>query len=140
LPVLLCFATPGDIPNQQNLSNRFVARRAEKAATVSEKCGANVRTTEDRCPASAECKRACADRFEPHALPDAGGNRAATTIVLCIDNLLQTDVLVESGEYEVRAECDDCYILSGFDKAFSRKRFEVVPRPTIEFSGRVAAA
>jgi hypothetical protein len=61
-------------------------------------------------------------------------------IVRCIDNLFQTDVLVEGWEYEVRAERDDCYILSGFDKGFSKKRFEIVPRPTIEFSGRVAAA
>ena len=61
-------------------------------------------------------------------------------IVRCIDNLLQTDVLVEGGEYEVRAERDDCYILSGFDKGFSKRRFEIVSQPTIEFSGRVAAA
>jgi hypothetical protein len=54
--------------------------------------------------------------------------------------LFQTDVLVEGGEYEVRTERDDCYILSGFDKGFSKRRFEIVPRPTIEFSGRVAAA
>jgi hypothetical protein len=61
-------------------------------------------------------------------------------IVRCLDSLFQTDVLVEGGEYEVRADRDDCYILSGFDKGFSKKRFEIVPRPTIEFSGRVAAA
>jgi hypothetical protein len=54
--------------------------------------------------------------------------------------LFQTDVLVEGGEYEVRTERDDCYILSGFDKGFSKKRFEIVSQPTIEFSGRVAAA
>ena len=47
-------------------------------------------------------------------------------IVRCIDNLFQTDVLVEGREYEVRAERDDCYILSGFDKGFSKKRFEIV--------------
>jgi hypothetical protein len=46
-------------------------------------------------------------------------------IVRCVDSLFQTDVLVEGGEYEVR---------------FSKRRFEIVPRPTIEFSGRVAAA
>ena len=49
-------------------------------------------------------------------------------IVRCIDNLFQTDVLVEGREYEVRAERDDCYILSGFDKAFSKTRFEIVKR------------
>jgi len=40
--------------------------------------------------------------------------------------LFQTDVLVEGREYEVRAERDDCYILSGFDKGFSKTRFEMV--------------
>jgi hypothetical protein len=54
--------------------------------------------------------------------------------------MFQTDVLVEGWEYEVRAERDDCYILSGFDKGFSKRRFEIVLQPTIEFSGRVAAA
>jgi hypothetical protein len=43
-------------------------------------------------------------------------------IVRCIDNTLQADVLVEGREYEVRAERDDCYILSGFDKGFSKTR------------------
>ena len=47
-------------------------------------------------------------------------------IVRCIDNLFQTDVLIEDREYEVRSERDDCYILSGFDKGFSKTRFEVV--------------
>jgi hypothetical protein len=47
-------------------------------------------------------------------------------IVRCIDNLFQTDVLLEGWEYEVRAERDDCYILSGFDKGFSKTRFEIV--------------
>ena len=47
-------------------------------------------------------------------------------IVRCIDNLFQTDVLVEGREYEVRAERDGCYILSGFDKGFSKTRFEIV--------------
>ena len=61
-------------------------------------------------------------------------------IVRCIDNTLQRDVLVVGREYEVRAERDDCYILSGFDKGFSKRRFEIVSQPTIEFSGRVAAA
>ena len=45
-------------------------------------------------------------------------------IVRCIDNTLQRDVLVVGREYEVRAERDDCYILSGFDKGFSKTRFE----------------
>jgi len=54
--------------------------------------------------------------------------------------LFQTDVLVEGGEYEVRTERDDCYILSGFDKGFSKKRFEIVSLPPIEFRGPVAAA
>jgi hypothetical protein len=54
-------------------------------------------------------------------------------IVRCIDNLFQTDVLVEGREYEVRAERDDCYILSGFDKGFSKTRFEIASQPTIEF-------
>jgi len=47
-------------------------------------------------------------------------------IVRCIDNVLQRDVLVFGREYEVRAERDDCYILSGFDKGFSKTRFEMV--------------
>jgi hypothetical protein len=38
--------------------------------------------------------------------------------------------LVKGREYEVRDERDDCYILSGFDKGFSKTRFEVVSRPT----------
>jgi hypothetical protein len=49
-------------------------------------------------------------------------------IVRCIDNLLQADVLFEGVEYEVRAERHDCYILSGFDKRFSKTRFEIVKR------------
>jgi hypothetical protein len=40
--------------------------------------------------------------------------------------LFRTEVLVEGGKYEVRTERDDCYILSGFDKGFSKKRFEIV--------------
>ena len=51
-------------------------------------------------------------------------------IVRCIDNLFQTDVLVEGWEYEVCAERDDCYILSGFDKGFSKTRFEIVSHPS----------
>jgi hypothetical protein len=38
-------------------------------------------------------------------------------------NWFQTDILVEGMEYEVRAERDDCYILSGFDKGFSKTPF-----------------
>ena len=51
-------------------------------------------------------------------------------IVRCIDNTLQRDVLVVGREYEVRAERDDCYILSGFDKGFSKTRFEIVSHPS----------
>jgi hypothetical protein len=51
-------------------------------------------------------------------------------IVRCIDAVFQTDVLVKGREYEVRDERDDCYILSGFDKGFSKTRFEVVSQPT----------
>ena len=47
-------------------------------------------------------------------------------IVRCIDNTLQRDVLVVGREYEVRAERDDCYILSGFEQGFSKTRFEIV--------------
>jgi hypothetical protein len=47
-------------------------------------------------------------------------------IVRCVDNTLQRGVLVLGREYEVRAERDDCYILSGFDKEFSKTRFEIV--------------
>ena len=46
-------------------------------------------------------------------------------IVRCIDNLFQTDVLVRGREYEVLGERDDCYILSGFNKGFSKARFEI---------------
>jgi hypothetical protein len=47
-------------------------------------------------------------------------------IVRCVDNTLQRGVLVLGREYEVQAERDDCYILSGFDKGFSKTRFEIV--------------
>jgi hypothetical protein len=53
-------------------------------------------------------------------------------IVRCIDNTLQRDVLVVGRKYEVYAERDDCYILSGFDKPFSKTRFEVVERCAAE--------
>jgi hypothetical protein len=58
-------------------------------------------------------------------------------IVRCIDNILQGDVLDIGHEYEVRAERDDCYILSGFDKGFSKTRFEIaVPCPAEPESSR----
>src|SRR5258708_3607715 len=56
-------------------------------------------------------------------------NRTATgvaMIVRCVDNTLQRGVLVLGREYEVHAERDDCYIVSGFDKGFSKTRFEIV--------------
>jgi hypothetical protein len=53
-------------------------------------------------------------------------------IVRCIDNTLQADVLVEDREYEVRAERDDYYYLSGFEKRFSKTRFEIVERCAAE--------
>jgi hypothetical protein len=56
----------------------------------------------------------------------SNGTGVAIMIVRCIDNLFQAEVLVEGREYEVRAERDDCYILSGFDKGFSKARFETV--------------
>jgi hypothetical protein len=56
----------------------------------------------------------------------SNGTGVAIMIVRCIDNLFQAEVLVEGREYEVRAERDDCYILSGFDKGFSKTRFETV--------------
>ena len=51
-------------------------------------------------------------------------------IVRRLDSLFQTDVLVEGGEYEFRADRDDCYILSGFEKGFSKTRFEIVSHPS----------
>jgi len=59
-------------------------------------------------------------------------------IVRCIDNTLQRSVLVVGHEYEVYGERDDCYILSGHDKGFSKTRFEIVAQPKIgsSFSGR----
>ncbi len=48
----------------------------------------------------------------------------ATMMVRCIDNLLQSDILTEGHLYEVLAERDDCYVLSGFDKPLSKVRFE----------------
>ena len=53
-------------------------------------------------------------------------------IVRCIDNTLQADVLAEGRKYEVRAERDDYYYLSGFEKGFSRARFEIVERCAAE--------
>ena len=57
-------------------------------------------------------------------------------IVRCIDNTLQRGVLVIGREYEVRAERDDCYILSGFEKALSKTRFEIVKRCAAEPGSR----
>jgi hypothetical protein len=57
-------------------------------------------------------------------------------IVRCIDNTLQADVLVEGREYEVRAERDDCYVLSGLDKGFSKTRFEIARRCRAAALGR----
>jgi hypothetical protein len=58
--------------------------------------------------------------------------RCVAMIGRCIDNLFQADVLVEGTEYEVRAERDDCYVLSGFDKGYSTTRFEIVKRCAAE--------
>jgi hypothetical protein len=55
-------------------------------------------------------------------------------IVRCIDNLFQADVLVEGRNYEVRAERDDCYVLSGFNEGFSKTRFEIVSSRLTAFS------
>jgi hypothetical protein len=54
-------------------------------------------------------------------------------IVRCIDNLFQTGVLIRGREYEVLGEKDDCYILSGFDKGFSKTRFEIESSRLSEF-------
>jgi hypothetical protein len=54
----------------------------------------------------------------------------ATKVVRCIDHSFQTDVLIEGWEYEVRAERDDRYIFSGFDKGFSKTRFEIISNPS----------
>jgi hypothetical protein len=47
-------------------------------------------------------------------------------IVRCIDSTFQRDTLTEGREYEVMKEDRDLYILSGFEKGFSKTRFEVV--------------
>jgi hypothetical protein len=75
-------------------------------------------------------------------LLDAYFGRAAqaTMIVRCIENFLQSDVLTEGREYEVLAERDDCYILSGFDKGFSKRRFEIVSQPRSSSAVAPAAA
>lgn len=52
-------------------------------------------------------------------------NQGSAVIVRCIDNRFQTDILVGGRQYEVLGERDDCYILSGFDKGFSKTRFEI---------------
>jgi len=50
-------------------------------------------------------------------------------MVRCIDNFLQSDVLIEGHRYEVLGERDDCYVLSGFDKPLSKVRFEPATPP-----------
>ena len=50
-------------------------------------------------------------------------------MVRCIDNFLQSEVLIEGHRYEVLGERDDCYVLSGLDKPFSKVRFEPVILP-----------
>jgi hypothetical protein len=47
-------------------------------------------------------------------------------IVRCIDNTLASDILTEGQQYEVLSERWDLYFLSGFDKGFTKARFEVV--------------
>jgi hypothetical protein len=49
--------------------------------------------------------------------------------VRCIDNFLQSEVLIEGHLYEVLGERDDCCVLSGLDKPFSKVRFEPVTLP-----------
>jgi hypothetical protein len=53
-------------------------------------------------------------------------------IARCIDNTLQRDVLAIGREYQVYAVRDDRYILSGFDKPFSKPRFEILKRCAAE--------
>jgi hypothetical protein len=60
-----------------------------------------------------------------------------TMIVRCIDSLFQTDAMVEGWECEIRAERDDCYILSGFDKGISKTRFEIVSPPSRDRIGQL---
>ena len=54
-------------------------------------------------------------------------------MVRCIDNFLQSDVLTEGRLYEVLAERDDCYALSGLDKPMSKVRFEPVTQPQASY-------
>ena len=55
--------------------------------------------------------------------------RGVSMMVRCIDNFLQSDVLIEGHRYEVLGERDDCYVLSGFDKPLSKVRFEPATPP-----------
>lgn len=100
----------------------------------------NIETTElKRHDALPNC-RPRGTHLAGHAQLDAGRDyvqhqrsrnrsaRGVAMIVRCIDNTLQRDTLVVGRKYEVRAERDDCYILSGFDKRFSKTRFEIVER------------
>ena len=50
-------------------------------------------------------------------------------MVRCIDNFLQSEVLIDDHLYEVLGERDDCYVLSGLDKPMSKVRFEPVTPP-----------
>ncbi len=50
-------------------------------------------------------------------------------MVRCIDNFLQSEVLIDGHLYEVLGERDDCYVLSGLDKPMSKVRFEPVTPP-----------
>jgi hypothetical protein len=59
-------------------------------------------------------------------LEDEIERRRVAMIVRCVDNTLQRGVLVLGREYEVHAERDNCYIPSGFNKGFSKTRFEIV--------------
>ena len=58
-------------------------------------------------------------------------------MVRCIDNFLQSDVLIEGHRYEVLGERDDCYVLSGLDKPLSKVRFEPVTPPIDDCSAEI---
>jgi hypothetical protein len=76
------------------------------------------------CPHSHE-PRASTDPIHAAASVVLHQNQGSAVIVRCIDNRFQTDILVGGRQYEVLGERDDCYILSGFDKGFSKTRFEI---------------
>jgi hypothetical protein len=88
------------------------------------KCVPVTTSSRGRSDASQPSITACAP---PRSLAAHDAIRVAM-IVRCIDNILQRDVLEIGREYEVRAERDDCYIRSGFDKGFRKTRFEIVSR------------